>query len=108
MPACDLTTLSSDSGEGFPNSVAESMACGIPCVVTDVGDSAAIAPDISMVVQHGNPEELATAWISALQPALLQDQTKIDDTAIAARTSIIERYSPAEISRMTLAVLTDA
>ena len=108
MPACDLTTLSSDSGEGFPNSVAESMACGIPCVVTDVGDAAAIAPDISMVVQHGNPEELATAWISALQPALLQDQTKIDDTAIAASTSIIERYSPAEISRMTLAVLTDA
>lgn len=100
MPACDLTTLTSDSGEGFPNSVAESMACGVPCVVTDIGDAAVIASKYSAVVKPKNPEGLAAAWQSALQ----LDQSTIDETAIAARTSIIERYSPTEIAKETLAV----
>ena len=104
MAACDLTTLTSNNGEGFPNSVAESMACGVPCVVTDIGDSAVIAGNFSIVVPPENPKELARAWKSALQ----QDQATLKKNAAAARDSIIDRYSPSKIAQKTLTILANS
>lgn len=53
--------VSSSSVEGSPNTVLEAMACGTPCIVTDVGDSARIVNDPNCVVPPGYPEALSAA-----------------------------------------------
>lgn len=56
----DIATTASLS-EAFPVAVGEAMACGTPCVVTDVGDSAMMVDHTGLVVAPGNPEALAEA-----------------------------------------------
>ena len=58
----DMVTSSSSFGEGFPNVIGEAMACSIPCVVTDIGDSGWVVGDAGIVVEPSNPEALANGW----------------------------------------------
>jgi glycosyltransferase involved in cell wall biosynthesis len=62
MRALDVGALSSAYGEAFPLAVGEAMACGVPCVVTDVGDSAFLVADTGRVVPARDPDALAGAW----------------------------------------------
>ena len=101
MGACDITTLTSDNGEGFPNAVAESMACGVPCVVTDIGDASNIVADFSEVVPPNNPQALTTAWKSALDKTVIERSHK----SIQMRQSIIDRFTSSVIAKKNLDIL---
>lgn len=54
----DFIVSSSQWGEAFPNVIGESMACGTPCIVTDVGDSKHIVADLGFVYSPSLSEEL--------------------------------------------------
>lgn len=93
MPALDIVSLSSAFGEGFPNVIGEAMACGVPCVATDVGDSALIVGETGRIVPPRNPHALAAAW----QDLIKRGPEYQDQLGSAARRRIEERYDLPQI-----------
>lgn len=91
--------VSSSYGEGFPNVIGEAMACGVPCVVTEVGDSAWIVGDTGLVVPPRNPEVLKTA-IAQLIDRIQTDgyESKVN------RQRVIEQFSVLQLVAQTKAV----
>jgi glycosyltransferase involved in cell wall biosynthesis len=101
--ALDIATSSSCS-EGLSNTIAEAMACGVPCVVTDVGDSKQIVGDTGYVVEPRNPVALASAW----QLALGEGGTAKARRGQMARKRIIEHFSLERLIEETARVLETA
>jgi glycosyltransferase involved in cell wall biosynthesis len=93
MAGFDLV-VSSSKGEGFPNVIGEAMACGVPCVVTDVGDSAVIVGDTGWVVPPRESGALAVAILESLG----EGEEARQNRGVRARQRIADSYSISAIA----------
>ena len=85
----DVNVLASAFGEGFPNAIAEGMACGVPCVGTDVGDTGSIIASTGRVVPPSDSRALAAA-ICELLDLSAEERVRL---GAAARARIVNDFS---------------
>lgn len=88
MSAMDIAS-SSSYGEAFPNVVGEAMAASLPCVVTDVGDSALIVGDTGVVV----PPRDEQALIDGLEKLLTMPEKQRRSLGQQAQKRIEENFT---------------
>ncbi len=81
--------ISTSLTEGFPNVIAEAMACGVPVVATDVGDSKRIIGDTGLTV---TPRDIA-AMKAALQSLLDEPPPSRAQRIAACRWRIEQKFS---------------
>ncbi len=91
MNGIDLFILSSES-EAFPNVLNEAMACGTPCVSTDVGDASLILGDTGWIVPSKDSESLYSSVIKAAQERESNHRSWLD-RSIACRQRIVQKFS---------------
>jgi glycosyltransferase involved in cell wall biosynthesis len=92
--------VSSSISEAFPLVVGEAMLCGVPCAVTDVGDSALIVGEAGLVVPRRNSEALAGAICKLIE--LGPDGRS--QLGIRTRSRICEHFDLGDITRRYEAV----
>jgi glycosyltransferase involved in cell wall biosynthesis len=94
--ALDLLASSSTT-EGFSNVIAEAMACGVPCVATNVGDSAWLMGNLGEVVPPRDPVALAKAMGKVLD--------RRPQNSAQIRRHIVEQFSVEKLVADTEEVL---
>jgi len=96
--ALDIACMSSLFGEGLPNAIAEAMACGVPGVVTDVGDAALLVGDTGLVVPPNDPQALADGLAKCVR---MLHNGELHDP----RRRIQENFGVAKLANQTEAAL---
>lgn len=100
LSAMDIFCLSSAWGEGFPNVIGEAMATGLPCVATDVGDSAMVVGDTGVIV----PPQDEVALVTGIEKLLAMSQEERRTLGTSARSRIESNYTLGEIVKQYTAM----
>jgi glycosyltransferase involved in cell wall biosynthesis len=99
LSAADIFLLGSAFGEGTSLALGEAMLCGLPCVVTDVGDNAALVGDAGIVVEPRNTASMRAAIVqlagSRAQREALGRMARQRAAVAAVRQETIELHAPA-------------
>ncbi|WP_019568707.1 glycosyltransferase [Thioalkalivibrio sp. ALMg13-2] len=88
-PALDLLVMPSLWGEGFPNVVGEAMGCGVPSLVTNVGDSVPLVESTGFVVPEGTPGVLA----AAVRKVMGMSAGQLGDLGNRARNRMVQCFA---------------
>lgn len=96
----NIAVSSSAFGEGFPNVVGEAMACAVPVVATDIGDTRWVMDETGRIVPPRDPQKLAEACIAILETGLTHDP--------AARERIERHFSLTSALRAFESLLSSA
>lgn len=87
--AMDGYVQSSEWGEAFPNALGEAMATGLPCIATDVGDSAILLGETGSLVPRTDDGALR----EALAHLVAQSEPERQRAGAKARRRIAEKFS---------------
>lgn len=91
VPAIDASLdvlVCSSTTEGFPNVVGEAMACGVPCVATDVGECSEVVGDTGRIAPKQDPQRLG----EAITELLRMPRTERIALGETARRRVVERF----------------
>ncbi|HSE76454.1 MAG TPA: glycosyltransferase [Alphaproteobacteria bacterium] len=91
LAACDAI-VSTSLSEGFSNVLAEGMACGLPPIATDVGDSAYLMGECAILIAPRKP----AALVAALRALFAAPASERAARGRRARARIVENFGIAQ------------
>jgi glycosyltransferase involved in cell wall biosynthesis len=101
LAALDVSVCASDI-EGFPNSVLEAMATGVPCVATRVGATSALIGEAGILIDAGDQQGLIDALAKLTADAGLRATL-----GASARQRVSEHFDQQRMIDETREVLTE-
>jgi len=91
MNIIDITLITSDFGEAFPNVLAESMLCGTPCITTNIGDVKNIIQNSGWITKVNDLDDFTNNVLIALN--LWKNKNKWNNLQNKCRENIKQRFS---------------
>ena len=85
----DISVNCSNWGEGFSNSICESMLMEVPCIATNIGEAGLILKNCGVIIEPNNEELLANSIINLLSKSL-EERKEIGKLE---RSRIVDNFS---------------